>query len=108
MNISISPELEELIESQVKSGFYSSASEVVSESLRRMFTEEKLNRRVPTKEQQQKMNELRNEVLKGVEQIRNGEGIVYDCNELDKLAEEIIKSGMEKRAKIQGELNGNR
>ena len=107
MNISLTPELEELINRKVKSGFYNSASEVVRESLRRMFMEEQANKRVITTEQLEKMEDLRREVMKGVEQIRNGEGKTYEVSELDKLAEDIISRGMEKRAKMQGELNGN-
>ncbi len=40
MNISLTPELEKFIESKVKSGFYSSASEVVREGLRLLSDKE--------------------------------------------------------------------
>lgn len=106
MNVSLTPELEEMISRKVKSGMYSSASEVIRESLRRMFKEDEPNKRVITDEQRQQMENLRQEVMKGYEQIRNGESIVVDVNDLDKFAEDIIKRGMEKRKLLHGELNG--
>ena len=99
MNISLTPELEAMISRKVKSGMYGSASEVVRESLRRMFKEEEKPQRVITEEQRQQMEDLRQEVLKGVEQIRNGEGIVYDSPE--DLAEDIIKRGTKALAEKQ-------
>jgi antitoxin ParD1/3/4 len=97
MNVSLTPELEEMISRKVKSGMYNSASEVIRESLRRMFREDNVNKRVITEEQRQQMDNLRQEVLKGYEQIRNGEGIVYDSPE--DLVNDIIKRGTEKLAK---------
>ena len=91
MNVSLTPELEELISQKVKSGMYSSASEVIRESLRRMFKEDEKPKRVITDEQRQQMENLRQELMKGVEQIRNGEGIVYDSPE--DLVEDIIEKG---------------
>lgn len=99
MNVSLTPELEEMINKKVKSGMYSSASEVVRESLRRMFKEENSQPAI-TDEQRQQMNDLREEVLKGVKQIRNGEGIRYDVDKLDDFADEIIKRGLERRGNL--------
>lgn len=99
MNVSLTPELEKIINQKVKSGMYGSASEVVRESLRRMFKEEGVIRPTITDEQRQQMEELRQEVLKGVEQIRNGEGISYDSPE--ELAKDIIKRGTQKLAERQ-------
>ncbi len=39
MNVSLTKELEKVVEEKVKSGFYNNASEVVREALRRTFTE---------------------------------------------------------------------
>ena len=107
MNVSLTPELEAMINRKVKSGMYGSASEVVRESLRRMFKEEEKTQRVITEEQRQQMEDLRQEVLKGVEQIRNGEGTVYRLDELDDFAEEIIKRGLERRKNLREDLNAN-
>lgn len=65
MNVSLTPELEKLIADKVKSGRYNTASEVVRESLRLLEREDELRRL--------KYEELRREVLKGVEQIGRGE-----------------------------------
>lgn len=89
MNISLTPELEALISRKVKSGMYGSASEVVRESLRRMFKEEMDIRPQITEEQRQKMEELRQEVLKGVEAMREGNYRTY--NSADEMMEDIIK-----------------
>lgn len=39
MNVSLTKELEKVVEEKVKSGFYNNASEVVRDALRRTFTE---------------------------------------------------------------------
>jgi len=39
MNVSLTRELEKVVEGKVKSGFYNDASEVVRDALRRAFTE---------------------------------------------------------------------
>lgn len=107
MNVSLTPELEDLISQKVKSGMYNSASEVIRESLRRMFREDEANKRVVTEEQRQQMENLRQEVMKGVEQIRNGEGIVVNVDDLDSFMDDIIKRGMERRQNLGETLNGN-
>ncbi len=55
MNVSLTPELEEMISRKVKSGMYSSASEVIRESLRRLFKEDEPIKRVITDEKRQQM-----------------------------------------------------
>lgn len=59
MNVSLTPQLEELIRSKVSSGMYTSASEVVREALRLM--DEQDRRRQVT------LDELRREVGKGID-----------------------------------------
>ncbi len=88
MNVSLTPELETLINEKVKSGNYNSASEVVREALRLLKEQDelKLIRR----------EELRREVMKGVTDIREGRFTVYDSPE--DLSEEIIRRG---RAKLK-------
>jgi antitoxin ParD1/3/4 len=44
MNVSLTPELEEMIRIKVESGLYMSASEVVREALRKMQDNDKLSR----------------------------------------------------------------
>ena len=89
MNVSLTPELEEMVNRKVKSGLYNSASEVIREGLRRLQEEDELKNL--------RREELRREVLKGMVQMRNGQFTTYNSGE--ELAEEIIRRGMEKLAK---------
>jgi len=90
MNVSLTPELEKFIESKVKSGRYHTASEVVRESLRLLEREDQLL--------EFKRNELRREIEKGVEQIRNGEYIELTSEQLPEYAREIGRRGRERLA----------
>ena len=46
MNVQLSPEIEELVDRKVRSGQYTSASEVVEEALRRMERQEEVLRHI--------------------------------------------------------------
>ena len=70
MDVSLTPELEELINQKVKSGLYSSASEVIREGLRLLKEQDELMRL--------RQEELRREVLKGYEQAQRGESLPLD------------------------------
>jgi antitoxin ParD1/3/4 len=65
MNVSLTPELEEMVSQKVESGLYNSASEVIREGLRLLKEQDELKRI--------RQEELRREVLKGYEQSRHGE-----------------------------------
>jgi len=67
MNVSLTPELESLVQQKVQSGLYSSASEVVREALRLLNDRDTI--------QQQRMAELRREIKVGLDQLDRGEGI---------------------------------
>ncbi len=82
MNVSLTPELENLVNEKVKSGLYNSASEVIRESLR-LLQEQDLLKEI-------RRNELRREIMLGVEQIRNGEYIEVKASEMDAFAEKLI------------------
>lgn len=60
MNVSLTPELEQLVQRKVKSGRYNSASEVVREALRLM------------EERDQVKAEIRRKIAAGVESARAG------------------------------------
>lgn len=64
MNISLTPELEKFVFDKVNSGFYTSASEVVRESLRLLNTYEALH--------QQRLEQLNNAIEKGLSQLEKG------------------------------------
>jgi len=69
MNVSLTAELEQLVNEKVASGMYHSASEVVREGLRLLKERDEL-RRV-------QMDEVRRDVMLGVEQVRAGGGKKY-------------------------------
>ncbi len=65
MNVSLTPELEQLIHKKVESGLYLSASEVVREALRLLEERDRLNAL--------KLEELRKEIQVGIDQADRGE-----------------------------------
>jgi antitoxin ParD1/3/4 len=67
MNISLTPELEQLVDDKVKSGRYASASEVIREGLRLLEEREQFK--------QQRLSEVRRKIDRGLEQMDRGEGI---------------------------------
>jgi antitoxin ParD1/3/4 len=105
MNVSLTPELEELINQKVKSGMYNSASEVIREGLRRMFKEDAIRPQI-TEIQRLQMDELQREVMKGVEQIRNGEGTVVEPEKLDEFFDDIINRGTKRFEESRRNMNG--
>ncbi|OFV98777.1 MAG: CopG family transcriptional regulator [Acidobacteria bacterium RIFCSPLOWO2_02_FULL_61_28] len=88
MNVSLTPELERLVNKKVQSGMYSSASEVIREALRLLKEQEELRRR--------KLEELRKEIRIGLEQAKRGEGVPLDIAKL--------KSRLRKRLQGQERL----
>lgn len=95
MNVSLTPELEKLVNDKVKSGRYNSASEVIREGLRLLQDHDEL-RRI-------RLDELRREIMLGVEQIRNGEGITVKASELDEFAEKLIREARDEHTKRRAE-----
>ncbi|WP_293146146.1 MULTISPECIES: type II toxin-antitoxin system ParD family antitoxin [unclassified Microcoleus] len=79
MNISLTPELERLIQEQVKKGRYSSVSEMVGESLRLLWERDRIR--------EKRVAELRQKIQVGIEELNRGEGIdgeeVFDEIEVD-------------------------
>lgn len=67
MNVSLTPELERRIAEKVESGLYTSASEVVRESLRLLFEAEE--------QKEQRRERLRADIRIGLEQLDRGQGI---------------------------------
>jgi antitoxin ParD1/3/4 len=70
MNVSLTPELERMVEEKVRSGQYRTASEVVREGLRLLAQRDE--------EYQVKLAALRAEVQKGVDSLDRGEGMPGD------------------------------
>jgi antitoxin ParD1/3/4 len=67
VNISLTPELERLVDERVKSGRYASASEVIREGLRLLEEQEELK--------QQRLAEVRRKIERGIDQLNRGLGI---------------------------------
>ena len=65
MNVSLTPELEELIQERVRSGRYTSASEVVREALRLLEDRDELRRL--------RFAELRTQVAAGLDSLDRGQ-----------------------------------
>ena len=64
MNVSLTPELEEMVHRKVEAGMYSSASEVVREALRLLKEQDDLK--------QHRLEQLRQQVAIGLEQLHQG------------------------------------
>lgn len=92
MNVSLTPELENLVNEKVKSGLYNSASEVIRESLRLLQEQDMLK--------QIRRDELRREIMLGIEQIKRGEFVELKTPEgFTGFAEKIKKEGREELEK---------
>lgn len=89
MNVSLTPELEAFVHRKVESGMYNSASEVIRESLRLLEEREWIKER--------RLEEIRREVKKGLDQIRKGEFIQLNSDEeLNDFFEDIKRRGRER------------
>ena len=72
MNVSLTPKLEEVVAEKVASGRYASASEVVREALRLLSERDQLN-------------QLRQEVRLGIEQLDRGRSGPFDSRALARI-----------------------
>ncbi len=94
MEIILTPELENLVNRKIQSGRYNSPSEVVREGLLLLKREEDLKKL--------QVEELRGEVQKGIDAIKQGNSKTY--NSADEMVENIIS---EARAEFEaGKTNG--
>jgi len=84
MNVSLTPELENLVNQKVKTGMYNSASEVVREALRLLDEQDRIK--------EMRLEELRADIRKGRDKIRSGNYIeVKTDEELTEFGENIIR-----------------
>ena len=67
MNISLTPELEQLVKDKVSSGKYHSVSEVMGEALRLLEERDRIR--------DQRIAELKAKIQVGIEELERGEGI---------------------------------
>jgi antitoxin ParD1/3/4 len=85
MNVSLTPQLEAMIQKKVEAGLYNSASEVVREALRLLEEQDRIR--------ELRMETLRKEVQLGIDQIERGEFKEYDSKGLKDLANRIKSEG---------------
>lgn len=86
MTITLTDELEELINAKVRSGAYKSADEVVRESLRLLEAKE------------EGMDALLREIMRGVEDFQQGRFTSYTTDaELEAFSDEIIRQGRKRQ-----------
>jgi antitoxin ParD1/3/4 len=82
MNVSLTPELEHFVQEKVESGFYTSASEVIRESLRLMHTYDDI--------QKQRISQLNQAIEAGLnysgEKIPAAESYMRLKNKIDSIA----------------------
>ena len=90
MNVSLTPELNNLVRKKVATGMYHSASEVIREALRLFQFHDDM--------QQQKLNMLKLEIKKGVHSLNAGKGVEMT----EDFFEDIKQQG---RAKLKEQIN---
>jgi antitoxin ParD1/3/4 len=74
MNVSLTRELEELVNRKIKTGLYHTASEVIREGLRLLEERDRLY--------QLRLEELRRDVKQGLDELDRGEGRPLDVGAL--------------------------
>ncbi len=75
MNVSLTPELIQIVQKKVASGLYNNASEVIREAIRQLDTNQELL-------YQLKLTALRNALAQGVQQVQNGEVATCSLNDI--------------------------
>ena len=90
MNVSLTPELEQVVNKKVSSGLYQTASEVVREGLRLLI------------ERDQRLESLRGDIRAGFAAAERGEYTEYDVTSVNKLAKRVQSRGRRRLAAAQG------
>jgi len=89
MNVSLTPQLEELVKEKVASGKYNSASEVVREALRLLEEQDELHR--------VKLEVLKRDIMVGVADLEAGRYKTYVSGQ--DLSDDIKKRGRQRIAR---------
>ena len=95
MNVSLTPELEKLVNDKLKTGMYQTASEVIREGLRLL------------KDRDERQAQLRAQVRVGFDAIERGEYETYDESTTKELAQDIKRRGRKRLAQA-GKKTGTR
>ena len=89
MNVSLTPELERLINDKVETGSYQTASEVVREALRLL------------KQRDEGLIQLRQDIHAGLDQISRGNYTEYDRTSASKLVTRVKARGRKRLAALR-------
>jgi antitoxin ParD1/3/4 len=89
MNVSLTPELEKLVQEKVARGLYQTASEVVCEGLRLL------------KERDDRQTSLREAIQEGLTQLETGKYQEYTTDTLTDLAQAVKNRGRQRLAECQ-------
>jgi antitoxin ParD1/3/4 len=84
MNVSLTPELEKLVDRKVSSGMYQTASEVVREGLRLLA------------ERDARLESLRRDIQAGFDAVDRGEYTEYDAKGIRQLMERVKTRGRQR------------
>lgn len=96
MTITLTPELELLIDRKVKSGRYNSAGEVVREALEQLDEKDRIK--------EAHLEEIRAKIIEAEEDFESGRFITINSEaESRELAERIIRRGYEKLSTLKSE-----
>jgi len=93
MNVSLTPELERLVNRKVKSGMYQTASEVVREGLRLL-------------KERDEFDKLRAAIQVGIDEIDRGEYQEYDDHTIEDLARDIKRRGRRRLSALEKTRSG--
>jgi antitoxin ParD1/3/4 len=94
VNVSLTPELEQLINDKVETGSYQTASEVVREALRLL------------KHRDEGLVALRRDIQAGLDQAARGEYTQHDRQSLAKLAARVKARGRKRLAALKAPKHG--
>ena len=86
MNVSLTPELERLVNDKVQTGMYQTASEVVREGLRLLA------------DRDQHLDALRRDIASGLEAVDRGDYTDYDPSNIKQLAQRTKAHGRKRLA----------
>ena len=95
VNVSLTPELEELVNEKVRSGMYHSASEVIREGLRLLKEQDEVRKF--------RLGQLSVEVDAGIGQIERGNYTDYNADNMQPLFDEVKSEGRKRLANRSGD-----
>jgi len=93
MNVSLTPELENFVQSEVDSGLYQTASEVVRAGLRRLKEDQAARQPTPPGT----LEELESQLIQSIERFDRGEGVDGKAS-LRRIRKRIKEARLNKRS----------